>query len=241
MIKCIITDDEPLALDVLESFVQRIPDLELVAKCSNALETFSVLNREKVDLLFLDIQMPEITGLDFLKSLKNPPIVIFTTAYPNYALESYEIDAADYLLKPISFDRFLKAVNKASERLKLTDSFEKNEHKEGQEMLPYIFVKADGKLVKINIEEIFYVEGLKDYVIIHIKDRHIVTHNTMKNIENLLLGDENFIRIHRSYIVNMRHVKEIEGNSFRVKDQLLTIGTTFKDEVQEKIEKFRFN
>lgn len=236
MIKCIITDDEPLAVDVLESFITRIPEMELVARCSNAVEAFGVLSKQKVDLMFLDIQMPEITGLEFLKSLKNPPLVIFTTAYPNYALESYEIDAADYLLKPISFDRFLKAVNKATERLKQistpTDSPDQPE---------YIFVKADGKLIKITIPDIAYVEGLKDYVVIHTKEKTIVTHNTMKNIENLLEKDENFLRIHRSYIINMRHVKEIEGNSFRIKDQLLTIGTTFKEEVQNKLEKYRFN
>lgn len=234
MINCLIVDDEPLAADVIESFVAKMPHLNLVAKLNSATEALSVLKSEKIDLVFLDIQMPEITGLELFKTLRNPPIVIFTTAYPNYALESYEIDAADYLLKPISFDRFVKALNKAEERLKgtSTDSSEKPE---------YIFVKADGKLVRINIQDICYVEGLKDYVIIHTMNSKVVTHNTMKNIEALLLTDDNFIRIHRSYIINLRFVKEIEGNSFRVKEQLLTIGTTFKEEVQAKLEKFRFN
>lgn len=230
MINCLIVDDEPLAADVIESFVDKMPHLHLVDKVNSATEALAVLKAHKVDMLFLDIQMPEMTGLEFLKTLKNMPIVIFTTAYPNYALESYEIDAADYLLKPISFDRFVKAVNKAEERIK--DEGEKPE---------YIFVKADGKLVRINIEDICYVEGLKDYVVIHTMQTKVVTHNTMKNIEALLLTDENFIRIHRSYIINLRFVKEIEGNSFRVKDQLLTIGTTFKEDVQAKLEKFRFN
>lgn len=232
MINCLIVDDEPLAADVMESFVSKMPHLQLAGKANSATEALALLKTNKVDIMFLDIQMPEMTGLEFLKTLRNPPLVIFTTAYPNYALESYEIDAADYLLKPISFDRFVKAVNKAEERMKNTEPGDTPD---------YIFVKADGKLVRINIEEICYVEGLKDYVIIHTMNSKVVTHNTMKNIEALLLTDDNFIRIHRSYIINLRFVKEIEGNSFRVKDQLLTIGTTFKDEVQTKLEKFRFN
>jgi len=233
MINCLIVDDEPLAADVIESFVGKMPHMHLVGKVNSATDAMALLKIHKVDILFLDIQMPEMTGLELLKTLRNPPLVIFTTAYPNYALESYEIDAADYLLKPVSFDRFAKAVNKAEERLRGTLT-------EG-ETPDYIFVKADGKLVRINIEEICYVEGLKDYVIIHTMQSKVVTHNTMKNIEALLLSDDNFIRIHRSYIINLRFVKEIEGNSFRVKDQLLTIGTTFKEEVQAKLEKFRFN
>jgi DNA-binding LytR/AlgR family response regulator len=234
MISCLIVDDEPLALDVMETFASKIPYLHVVAKVNSATEALGVLKKEKIDLLFLDIQMPEMTGLELLKTLKNPPLVIFTTAFPNYALESYEIDAADYLLKPISFERFVKAVNKAEERLRGSLSDQRDKH-------GYIFVKADGKLIKINIADICYVEGLKDYVIIHTQSGKVVTHNTMKNIEALLLGDDNFIRIHRSYIINLRFVKEIEGNCFRVKDQLLAVGTTFKDEVQTKLEKFRFH
>jgi DNA-binding LytR/AlgR family response regulator len=205
-----------------------------VGKAGSAVEALGVLKNEKIDLLFLDIQMPEMTGLELLKTLKNPPLVIFTTAFPNYALDSYEIDAADYLLKPVSFERFVKAVNKAEERLRTAQSDER-------EKPDYIFVKADGKLIKINIPDICYVEGLKDYVIIHTQTVKVVTHNTMKNIEALLLSDDNFIRIHRSYIINLRFVKEIEGNCFRVKDQLLAVGTTFKEEVQAKLEKFRFH
>lgn len=234
MISCLIVDDEPLAADVIEAFASKIPYLHVAAKVNSATEALGVLKSEKIDLIFLDIQMPEMTGLELLKTLKNPPLVIFTTAYTNYALESYEIDAADYLLKPISFERFVKAVNKAEERLR-------NNTSDSGEKPDYIFVKADGKLIKINIPDICYVEGLKDYVVIHTMTGKVITHNTMKNIEALLLSDENFIRIHRSYIVNLRFVKEIEGNSFRVKDQLLTVGTTFKDEVQAKMEKFRFN
>ena len=234
MISCLIVDDEPLAADVIESFAAKIPYLHVAGKVTSAVEALGVIKNEKIDLLFLDIQMPEMTGLELLKTLKNPPLVIFTTAFPNYALESYEIDAADYLLKPVSFDRFVKAVNKAEERLR-TAQFDEREKPD------YIFVKADGKLIKINLPDVCYVEGLKDYVIIHTQTGKVVTHNTMKNIEALLLTDDNFIRIHRSYIINLRFVKEIEGNCFRVKDQLLAVGTTFKEEVQAKLEKFRFH
>jgi DNA-binding LytR/AlgR family response regulator len=234
MISCLIVDDEPLASDVIESFAAKIPYLYVAGKVNSAVEALGVLKNEKIDLLFLDIQMPEMTGLELLKTLKNPPLVIFTTAFPNFALESYEIDAADYLLKPISFDRFVKAVNKAEERLRAVQSNDR-------EKPDYIFVKADGKLIKINISDVCYVEGLKDYVIIHTQTGKVVTHNTMKNIEALLLSDDNFIRIHRSYIINLRFVKEIEGNCFRVKDQLLAVGTTFKEDVQTKLEKFRFH
>lgn len=239
MIRCLIVDDEPLAADIIESFVQRIPDLQMVAKVNSATDAYSVLSGGEIDLMFLDIQMPEVTGLELLKSLKNPPLVVFTTAYQNYALESYEIDAADYLLKPVAFDRFIKAVEKAKDRLSKRSNASVNVQSE--ETPDYIFVKADGKHIKVTLNDIHYVEGLKDYVIIHMKDSRIITHNTMKNIESLLMKLDNFIRIHRSYIINLKHVKEIEGNSFRIKDELLTIGTTFKDDVQQKLEKHRFN
>lgn len=238
MIRCLIVDDEPLAADIVESFVQKVPDLHLVAKLNTAGDAYACIKSEQVDLIFLDIQMPEINGLDLLKSIRNPPLVIFTTAFPNFALESYEIDAADYLLKPVSFERFIRAVEKAKERLSGRLEAASGSADDAPD---YIFVKADGKHVRIILNEIYYVEGLKDYVVIHLKDSRIITHNTMKNIEALLMKNEHFIRIHRSYIINLNFVKEIEGNSFRIKDELLTIGTTFKDEVQQKLEKHRFN
>lgn len=239
MIRCLIVDDEPLAADIIESFALKISELEIVAKVNSATDAYTVLSNGGVDVMFLDIQMPEVTGLELLKSIKNPPLVVFTTAYQNYALESYEIDAADYLLKPVAFDRFIKAIEKVKDRLKKRQLA--NGNVEESDTPDYIFVKADGKHIKVTLNDIYYVEGLKDYVIIHLKDSRIITHNTMKNIESLLMKLDNFIRIHRSYIINLKHVKEIEGNSFRIKDELLTIGTTFKDEVQQKLEKHRFN
>ena len=163
MINVIIVDDEPLAQDVLETHIQKLPDLNLVQKCSNALEANDALRNHKVDLMFLDIQMPQLTGIDFLRTLSNPPLVIFTTAYPNYAVEGFELNALDYLLKPISLERFIKASNKAIDQISLkSGSTVAETPKDGSD---FFFVKADKKLVKVNYEDIKYIEGLKDYVI----------------------------------------------------------------------------
>ena len=179
MIKAIIVDDEPLALDVLETYIEKMPELSLVAKCENAIEANEALKNNDVDLMFLDIQMPQITGVEFLKSLNNPPAVIFTTAYPDYAVEGFELNAVDYLLKPISLDRFMKAVNKVSEKIgKGTDS-NKTVEMEGD----FFFVKADKKLIKLAHDEILYIEGLKDYVIIKKLDGRVVSLQTMKSLE----------------------------------------------------------
>jgi DNA-binding LytR/AlgR family response regulator len=166
MINVIIVDDEPLAQDVLETYIEKVPELNLVKKCSNAFEANEALKMHEIDLMFLDIQMPQLTGIDFLKTLVKPPLVIFTTAYSNYALEGFELNALDYLLKPISLERFMKAVNKATEHLELQRK-ETPAAATLEETGPdYIFVKADKKLVKVNFDDILYIEGLKDYVII---------------------------------------------------------------------------
>ena len=160
MIKAIIVDDEPLALDVLETYIEKMPQLTLVAKCENAIEANEALKNNEVDLMFLDIQMPQITGVEFLKSLTNPPSVIFTTAYPDYAVEGFELNAVDYLLKPISLDRFMKAVNKVSEKMgKKANDGGGTVEMEGD----FFFVKADKKLIKVDFDDIIYIEGLKDY------------------------------------------------------------------------------
>jgi two-component system, LytTR family, response regulator len=159
-VRCLIIDDEPLAQNVLENFIQRVSFLTLVAKCENALEAFSVVQDENIDIIFCDIQMPEVNGLDFVRSLKDPPIVVFTTAYSEYAVEGFNLDAADYLVKPVAFERFLKAVNKAKAALK--DSKGRSTIDRGQ----HLFVKEDYKLVKINFPDIYYVQGMKDYVFI---------------------------------------------------------------------------
>lgn len=243
MIKVIIVDDEPLAQDVLETYVEKFPELSLVQKCNNALEANEVLKNQDIDLMFLDIQMPQLTGIDFLKTLTRPPLVIFTTAYPNYALEGFELNALDYLLKPISLERFIKAVNKAVEQIKL----QRNEPgsgssnaAEGGDHPDYIFVKADKKLVKVNYHDIIYIEGLKDYVIIRMENQRVITLQTMKSLEDKL-PSARFKRIHRSYIINIDKINAIVGNMVEVmeKNQAkhLPIGKNYRDELNDMIEK----
>ncbi len=241
MINVIIVDDEPLAQDVLETYIEKIPELTLAEKCSNALEANEALKNHDIDLMFLDIQMPQLTGIDFLKTLSKPPLVIFTTAYPNYAIEGFELNALDYLLKPISLERFMKAVNKAIEQIKL----QRRDSPAGagkEEEADFIFVKADKKLVKINYKDIIYIEGLKDYVIIRMDNGRVITLQTMKSLEEKL-PPQAFKRIHRSYIVNIERINAVIGNMVEVveKNQAkhLPIGKNYRDELLEIINKNR--
>jgi len=235
MIRTIIVDDEPLALQVLENYIEKLPEVELVAKCENAIEANEILNREKIDLICLDIKMPQISGIDFLKSLKNPPHVIFTTAFSNYALESYNLDVTDYLLKPISFDRFFKAINKVIESINNA----KNESPNDDD---YFYVKADKKLIKIKYEDIIYIEGLKDYVIIRKNNTRVVTLQTMKSLDEKLPSNQ-FIRVHRSFIVNVNKINSIMGNMIEViekgKEKLIPIGKNYKEVLMKTIEEKR--
>jgi len=237
MINVIIVDDEPLAQDVLETYIEKVPELKLVKKCSNALEANEALKSENIDLMFLDIQMPQLTGIDFLKTLTKPPLVIFTTAYDNYAIEGFELNALDYLLKPISLERFMKAVNKAMDQIDLQkkDAGEI----EGED---YIFVKADKKLVKINYNDILYIEGLKDYVIIRMNASRVITLQTMKSLEEKL-PQHMFKRIHRSYIINLNKINAIVGNMVEVieknQPKHLPIGKNYRDELLEIVNKNR--
>lgn len=242
MINVIIVDDEPLAQDVLETYIEKIPEFNLVQKCSNALEANEALKTHDVQLMFLDIQMPQLTGIDFLKTLKNPPQVIFTTAYPNYAIEGFELNALDYLLKPISLERFMKAANKAIDQIELErKEGPAGESDEGPEE-DFFFVKADKKLVKVNFKDIIYIEGLKDYVIIRMDKSRVITLQTMKSLEKKLPA-EIFRRIHRSYIVNLDRIEAIVGNMVEVieKNQAkhLPIGKNYRDELLEIINKNR--
>jgi DNA-binding LytR/AlgR family response regulator len=245
MINVIIVDDEPLAQDVLETYIEKLPDLNLVKKCNNALEANEALKTSEIDLMFLDIQMPQLTGIDFLKTLTNPPIVIFTTAYPNYAIEGFELNALDYLLKPISLDRFMKAVNKATEQIELQNKIKgapANAAKNEEEEKNFTFVKADKKLVKVNYKDIIYIEGLKDYVIIRQDADRVITLQTMKSLESKL-PSEQFKRIHRSFIVNLDRINAIVGNMVEViekgKPKHLPIGKNYRDELLEIINQNR--
>jgi DNA-binding LytR/AlgR family response regulator len=243
MLKVIVVDDEPLALDVLETYISKIPQLELIGRYSNALEANEALQNNEVDLMFLDIQMPQLTGTDFVKTLQNPPMVVFTTAYPNYAIQGFDLNALDYLLKPISLERFMKAVNKAVEQKELSQ----HEHTATvtsaiNDELDFFFVKADKKLLKVNFEDIVYIEGLKDYVIIRLMQGRVITLQTMKSLEDRLPRNK-FKRIHRSFIVALDKITAIEGSMVEVQDKerpkLLPIGKNYRDELLELIEKNR--
>ncbi len=233
MIKAIIVDDEPLALDVLETYIEKMPNIQLVSKCENAFEANEALKSGEIDVMFLDIQMPQLTGIEFLKSLSNPPIVIFTTAYPDYAVQGFELDALDYLLKPISLERFMKAVNKAQEKLDARKS-DSSSSSEGEEDKSFFFVKADKKLIKCNYADINYIEGLKDYVIIRQDQSRIITLQTMKSLEAKLPSDI-FKRIHRSYIVNINKIRAIVGNMVEIiekgQPKHIPIGKNYRDEL----------
>lgn len=248
----IIVDDEPLALDVIETYVERMPELNLVARCTNAFEANEALKSHDVDLMFLDIQMPQLTGIEFLRTLSKPPMVIFTTAYPNYAVEGFELNALDYLLKPISMDRFMKAVNKATEQHALHHQKDNSNNSGGGDSVvvgsesaagtDYIFVKSDKKLVRVKFSDIIYIEGLKDYVIIRTETGRVISLQTMKSLEDKL-PIRQFVRVHRSYIVAMDKINAIVGNMVEViekgQPKHLPIGKNYRDELLEMIEKHK--
>lgn len=218
--KCLIVDDEPQARKLLQTYLLSIPGCTITKVCRNAVEAYEVLQTEAIDALFLDIKMPIITGTDFLRSLKNPPLVVFTTAYDKYALEGYELNVVDYLLKPISLPRLLQAVEKIRSRL--------NEQKAATSTADHIFIKQDQKLLKILFNDILYVEGLQNYVKIHLAGQIIIAGYTMKAFEEMLPAQQ-FIRIHRSYIIYLRAIKSIKGNMVELGAVSLPIGLSYKE------------
>lgn len=228
MIRCIIVDDEPLARELLVSYIDQLPNLTCIAVCAGAIQAFTVLHEQQVDLMFLDIQMPGISGLNFLKSIKNAPKVIFTTAYMEHAVEAFELEAVDYLLKPITPERFIKAVQKVSPRKEeLTEAAKGTEN-------GYVFLKVDKRLVKIDHHDIIYAEGLGDYIKVYTPTQTYTTYLTMTKLEALLPA-HNFVRIHRSYIINLGHIQYLEGNFVRINDVDLPIGLTYKDALAQKL------
>jgi DNA-binding LytR/AlgR family response regulator len=226
-IKCLIIDDEPLAIQVIETHIKQISEIELVRTFQNPLKAFDFLKDNEIDLVFLDIEMPLLTGIDFVKSLTNPPKVIFTTAYRNYAVTSYELDVVDYLLKPISFTRFFKAVNKFKSLVapKPVKEILVNEETGSD----HIYVNSNKKFIKIPFDEIQYVESMKDYVRIHLLDKNVVTKDTIGNFITKLSKD--FLRIHRSYIVNTTKVTAFTALDVEIRDKEIPIGASYKNEV----------
>ncbi|MDB5273408.1 MAG: DNA-binding response regulator [Chitinophagaceae bacterium] len=226
-LNCIAIDDEPLALDVIAYHASKIPFLNLKAKVGNAFEAIDLLHKEKFDLIFLDIQMPELTGFELLRTIQHKPMVIFTTAYPNFALESYELDAVDYLVKPIPFERFLKAVNKVKQRM--TQPPEATEVTSTTSSSPdFMFVKTEYKTVKIFLDEVLYIESEKDYVAFQLKNEKILSLLSMKSVEEFL-PKENFVRVHRSFIIAFNKIEEIERNNIIICKKIIPVGDNYKD------------
>ncbi|MEB8345141.1 response regulator transcription factor [Flavobacteriaceae bacterium KMM 6898] len=231
-VRCIIIDDEPLAIALIEAHVAKIPNLEVIATCGNVLAGFEELKSKQVDLLFLDIQMPLLTGIEFLKSLSNPPKVIFTTAYREYAIESYELDVVDYLLKPISFERFFKAINKY---FKIVENNYKTkvDISDKDQNPDFIYVNANKKHYKILFKEIIYAESLKDYIQIHTKEASIVTKDKISHFEQKL--PKNFLRTHRSYIVNSDKITAYTAHDVELGTLEIPIGVSYKMEVHKTL------
>ncbi|WP_045690392.1 LytR/AlgR family response regulator transcription factor [Hymenobacter sp. AT01-02] len=244
MLRCLLVDDEPLALRLLTNYVERVPFLELVGTCRSALEAMAVLQKERVDVLFLDIQMPDLTGVEFVRSMRPEALVIFTTAYEAYALEGYNLDAVDYLVKPIAFERFVKAAQKAQDRLA---------PRGGAEVAPpaptpaapvaptphpaddFIFVKADYHTQRINLRDIRYLEGLKDYIKIFAGAKPILTLNSLKAFEDRLPSHD-FVRVHRSYIVALSWIDSIRKNRIYMGEAIIPIGDSYADAFHKLIE-----
>jgi DNA-binding LytR/AlgR family response regulator len=227
-IKTLLIDDEFLALNLLEEFIKKCPQLEVVGKVKSAIAAASFLNEHEVDLMFLDIQMPHLSGNQFLKSLQNPPVTIFTTAYTDYAVEAFSLNAVDYLLKPFSFERFFQAVQKAEKEINSRNKNTKN----GQ--ADFITIKSDGVLHKINLKDIVLIEGSKEYLKIICINKKYVILDSMKNMEELL-SDEHFIRIHKSYIVAKNRITSLEGFFVYLGKLKLPISRTKKKEIQDTI------
>lgn len=225
MIRCVAIDDEFLALEVIENYVERLPFLELAGTFTNALEALPLLADEPVDLLFLDIEMPDINGLAFLKTLKKAPLVIFTTAYSQFAPEGFEVDAVDYLIKPIPFDRFLKGVQKAQQRFQPSATTIQPDH---------LFIKSDYKTLRVALSEVLYIEGMKDYVCIHATGQSI---NTLLSITALLekLPASGFVRVHRSFVIALDKINSIERNTILIGAIKIPIGDQYRDELMKRL------
>jgi len=234
--KCIIVDDEPLAVEVIETHLAKIEQLELIGTCKNAFEAYNVLREKKVDLMFLDIHMPEMKGTDLIKNLKNPPKVIFTTAYREYALESYELNVLDYLLKPISFDRFMQAVNKYFDSASASSdiSFHAKNSEES-----FIYVREKNQVHKILANNIHYIESISDYVKIHSTNQKVTIRYTISSIEKMLSSNE-FLRIHRSYIINSKYITKFTAHSIFIEDKEFPIGPSYKKEVFKSLNYGKF-
>ena len=235
-IRCLIVDDEELARNLLQNFIGRLPHLEVAGQCKDPLEAMAVLQNNDIDLVFLDIQMPGLTGVEFLRSMKITPLVIFTTAYPEYALEGYSLDVVDYLLKPFSFERFVQAVNKATARLhanRPSETTPPTTHVQ-EPAKDHILVKADYKLHRIKLEDIQYIESMREYVAYHTPNGRLLSLQSLKSLEEELPADR-FIRIHKSYIVPIDKIEALEGNMVHIGKEKLPVGASYREALMERV------
>jgi len=230
ILKTLVIDDEPLAQNILRKYAEDIKSIEIKGYCNDAVEAIEILEKQSIDLIFLDINMPKLSGIEFLKTLKNPPLVILTTAHTNYAMEGYELNVLDYLAKPFSFARFLKAVQKAEQQFQLIQKTKTAEKPES------VFIRSNKKTYQIKFSDIIYIEGLGDYIKIHTEKTHLVTNYSMKKMEELLPENE-FYRIHKSHIVNLKKVVAIEGNMIELPNIKLTIGSNYRADFFARIGK----
>lgn len=232
-IRCLIVEDEPLAAEVLEDYIKQVPFLELVATCGDAIFALDILQKEKIDFIFLDIHLPKLKGLDFIKTLKNPPLIIITSAYQDYALQGYELNVTDYLLKPIELNRFITAVNKVRQQIEVSRSLSpltvNNER-------PYLFFNVGKKKVKMFLDDILYIESLKEYIKIVSRAKSILTKFQLGQTEELLQNN-NFLRIHRSFIVAKDKIDAFSATDVEIQGKLIPIGRSYKEQVYAQLEK----
>ena len=233
--RCLLVDDEPLAIRLLQNHIAQIDTLEVVATCNSAIKAFEILNTQTIDLMFLDIKMPQMLGIDFLKSLKNPPKTIFTTAYREYALESYELETVDYLLKPITFERFLKAIDRFQRQNQAATSPAQSQAPQAD----YIIVKSGIKHHKIVLSDVLYIESLKDYIKIHLTNQSAIVAKYKLGEMEQELASQHFLRVHRSYIINTDKITAFTVHDIEVEGQEIPIGASFKEEVTEFINQMK--
>ena len=229
-IKCIIIDDEPIACKGMQEYVGQVDFLELAGVYEDPLQAYSILDTQSIDLILLDIEMPRVSGIDFIRSLKNPPLIIFTTAYSNYALEGYELDVVDFLVKPVSLARFIKAVNKVKElmpvrAMRKTEAAVENDH---------FFIKENGRFVKIHYDDLLYAEAMQNYIALHLSEKKLITYITLSLLEKQLPSAQ-FMKVHKSYIVALQKISAIEGNTVLIGSDRITVSRNLKESLLQKL------
>ena len=234
--RVLVVDDEPLAINVIKRYLESFENFELAATAQNAIDAFSIISKEEIDVVFLDINMPTMSGLDLIRNLKDPPLVVITTAFREYAVESFELEAIDYLVKPISLERFMNSISRIEKRLSLntTEIIKEINPTTSSTNKDHVFLKVDKRMVKVKFDDIIFIESLKDYVCVKTHSEKLINHNNLVSIAELLPKDE-FVRIHRSYIISLSKVKAIEGNCVEIDGKLLPIGRNYQKHIKKLI------